>query len=168
MITLNIDFDGTCVTHAFPDIGKNIGAEFVLRELVKNGHGLILFTMRCDHAEPPTSDDPDIIAEGGNYLTDAVNWFKKHDIELYGIQKNPTQESWTSSNKSYSTWMIDDSAIGCPLLFVPSFSDRPFVNWMEVAELLEARGLLTQSQTDDCIHQIAEYFKPMNLDIREL
>lgn len=32
-----IDFDGTCVTHEFPKVGKNIGAEIVLKELVGNG-----------------------------------------------------------------------------------------------------------------------------------
>lgn len=26
-ICINIDFDGTCVTHEFPNVGKSIGAE---------------------------------------------------------------------------------------------------------------------------------------------
>lgn len=43
-----IDFDGTCVTHEFPSIGKDIGAIPVLKELVKNNHKLILFTMRSN------------------------------------------------------------------------------------------------------------------------
>jgi len=30
-----IDFDGTCVTHDFPRVGKDIGAEPVLRKLYK-------------------------------------------------------------------------------------------------------------------------------------
>ena len=29
-----IDFDGTCVTHEFPSIGKDIGAIPVLKEMV--------------------------------------------------------------------------------------------------------------------------------------
>jgi len=157
-ITINCDFDGTCVTHNFPDIGKNIGAQPVLKRLVENGHGLILFTMRCDHVTPPVSDDLNIIAKEGSYLTNAVNWFKENDIDLYGIQKNPTQESWTSSPKSYAMYSIDDNAIGCPLLNIPSISDRPFVDWCTVAELLWARGLLTDVQTYECIKMIEDYF----------
>jgi len=41
-----IDFDGTCVTHAYPKIGKDIGAVPVLKQLVQYGHQLILWTMR--------------------------------------------------------------------------------------------------------------------------
>ena len=43
-----IDFDGTCVTHEYPNIGKDIGAIPVLKQLVKDGHKLILYTMRSD------------------------------------------------------------------------------------------------------------------------
>ena len=43
-----IDFDGTCVTHQFPKVGEDIGAAQVLRDLVENGHHLILFTMRAE------------------------------------------------------------------------------------------------------------------------
>lgn len=110
-----IDFDGTCVTHEFPKVGKDIGAVPVLKELVKNGHNLILFTMRSD-VENPQSDDDTIMCESGNYLTDAVNWFKDNEIPLYGIQRNPTQDSWTTSPKAYGQLMIDDSALGCPLI----------------------------------------------------
>jgi hydroxymethylpyrimidine pyrophosphatase-like HAD family hydrolase len=43
-----IDFDGTCVTNEFPRIGDEIGATPVLKELVQNGHELVLFTSRKD------------------------------------------------------------------------------------------------------------------------
>ena len=45
-LIINVDFDGTCVTHDFPQIGKEIGAAEVLKKLTYNGHNLILFTMR--------------------------------------------------------------------------------------------------------------------------
>ena len=41
-----VDFDGTCVTHEFPRVGKEIGAAEVLKELTDKGHKIILFTMR--------------------------------------------------------------------------------------------------------------------------
>lgn len=38
-----IDFDGTCVTHEYPKIGKDIGAVPVLKRLIETGNKLILF-----------------------------------------------------------------------------------------------------------------------------
>lgn len=165
---LNIDFDGTTVTHAFPEIGVNVGAEFVLQDLVKNGHKLILFTMRCDHDFEPTSDQPDIIAEGGPYLTHAIDWFELHNIPLYGIQKDPEQHKWTSSPKSYARYMIDDSALGTPLLFVPQLSSRPFVDWIELSWILYKKDLITLVQYERVSDLIADYFvKNYNIELKE-
>ena len=86
-MTINIDFDGTCVTHDFPKVGKSIGAEKVLKRLADNGHQLILFTMRSDRKEAKPVIDPTIQNVTGKFLTDAVNWFKENNIPLYGIQK---------------------------------------------------------------------------------
>jgi len=138
-----IDFDGTCVTHEFPKIGKDIGAIPVLKELVSAGHKLILFTMRSD-VEKPRSDNPDIQPIAGQYLTDAINWFKEHEIELWGIQTNPDQSTWTHSPKAYAQMYIDDAALGCPLLYNLEMSGmRPFVDWQRVRELLVIKGLLS-------------------------
>ena len=139
---IGIDFDGTCVTHEFPNIGREIGATPVLKRLTDSGHKLVLFTMRSD-IENPTSDDYNIHAVGGKYLTDAVNWFKERNIPLWGINKNPEQESWTHSPKAYCHLYIDDAALGCPL--IASIS-RPYVNWLEVEALLDEMNLLTTKQ----------------------
>ena len=139
-ITINIDFDGTCVTHEFPNIGKSIGAEKVLKRLTNNGHQLILFTMRSDRTEAKPVIDPTIQNVTGKFLTDAVNWFKGNNIPLYGIQKNPTQFNWTTSPKSYAELMIDDSALGCPLRYDLQVSERPFVDWETVELYLENMG----------------------------
>ena len=140
---INLDFDGTCVTHEFPKVGKDIGAVPVLKELVANGHNIILFTMRSDVTEP-YSKSPETVTESGNYLTDAVNWFKENDIPLYGIQTNPTQHTWTTSPKSYAQIVIDDSALGCPLSYDAKgvFSNRPFVDWVRIRHLLVEVGCL--------------------------
>lgn len=117
-LIIAIDFDGTCVTHEYPDVGKDIGAVPVLKELIKLGHDLILFTMR-----------------DGKELNDAINWFKNNDIKLWGVQYNPTQKSWTKSNKCYANLYIDDAALGCPLIH-PENGDRPYVDWTRVREIL--------------------------------
>ena len=124
-ITIAVDFDGTCTTHDYPQIGKDIGAVPVLKALVQNGHKLILFTMR-DSVQ----------------LDEAVNWFKENEIPLYGIQINPTQLHWTRSNKCYANLYIDDAALGCPILENPELSDRPFVDWLKVEEMLKERNLI--------------------------
>jgi len=119
-----VDFDGTCVTHEYPAIGREIGATGVLRALADAGHKLILFTMR--------SDDP---KNNRFFLTEAVMWFRERDIPLYGIQTNPTQKQWTSSPKAYGELYIDDAALGCPLVY-PEDDSRPYVDWTKVKDLL--------------------------------
>jgi hypothetical protein len=121
----------------YPMIGKEIGAAAILKELVMNGHQLILFTMRCDSVNE-------------NYLSDAVNWFKQNEIELYGTQTNPTQLNWTTSPKAYAHLYIDDDALGCPLVH-GYFDDklgrflnfeRPHVDWVAVKEILISKGFI--------------------------
>jgi hypothetical protein len=134
-----IDFDGTCVTHEYPNVGKDINAVPVLKELVEKGHQLVLFTMRSDNLQ---EEKTPLNSETGNYLTDAVNWFNDNGIPLYGVQTNPTQHTWTSSPKAYAQLYIDDAALGCPLKYDPEFADRPFVDWSKVREMLVHYGVL--------------------------
>lgn len=141
-MTINIDFDGTVVAHDFPNIGKSIGAERVLKKLTDAGHQLILFTMRANRGKLRATLDPTIKDVTGKFLDDAVNWFKKNDIPLYGINTNPTQSNWTTSPKSYAELMIDDSSLGCPLKFDKTISDRSFVDWEKVEQLLIEKNLI--------------------------
>jgi len=123
---ISIDFDGTCVSHEFPKVGKDIGSIPVLMKMIKAGHQIILFTMR--------SKD--------NYLDDAIKWFDDNNIPLYGINKNPTQFRWTKSPKAYANLYIDDAALGCPLKYNEKISERPFVDWIEVEKILIEQGVL--------------------------
>jgi hypothetical protein len=115
-----VDFDGTCVTHEYPKVGKDIGAVPVLKKLTDNGHKIILNTMRS-----------------GKELAAAIKWFIDNDIPLFGANENPTQKSWTTSPKVHANLYIDDAALGCPLIFDHAVSSRPFVNWVMVEEILE-------------------------------
>jgi len=132
-----IDFDGTCVTHDYPRVGRDIGAVPVLKELVKNRHLLILFTMRS--SKQGVSPVIRKIEKGG--IEDAIKWFSENDIPLYGIQINPGQQDWTSSPKAYGQLYIDDSALGCPLIY-PEDGGRPFVDWVKVREILVNRKII--------------------------
>lgn len=136
-----IDFDGTCVTHEFPFIGKDIGAVSVLKELTQKGHNLILFTMRSNRKKKKKIDGEEVIIEE-NVLTEAVQWFEENGIPLYGIQKNPKQRFWTSSPKAYGHLYIDDANLGCPLIMNTEMSDRPYVDWGKVRKMLTEKGIL--------------------------
>jgi hypothetical protein len=120
-----IDFDGTCVTHEFPAIGKDIGAVPVLKRLVEEGHKLIIYTMRS-----------------GDTLNDAINWYFDNDIPYYAVQQNPSQHEWTTSPKCYAQLYIDDAALGCPLVNKMVAGWRPYVDWNTVEGILENMGIL--------------------------
>jgi hypothetical protein len=119
-----VDFDGTCLTHDFPGLGQDIGAVPVLKKLVEHNHKLILFTMRSD-----------------NFLDDAVKWFEDNEIPLYGIQKNPTQHTWTSSPKAYGHVIIDDISLGCPVIHDEKINKR-YVDWPKIEIMLKENGYI--------------------------
>ena len=113
-LPITIDFDGTVVSHKYPHIGEeNPKCVEVLKKWVENGVGLILDTMRS-----------------GKELKEAEDWFKDRDIELYGVNKNPTQETWTDSPKAYGIYSIDDRNIGCPL--IEDGNGRLMVDWATI------------------------------------
>ena len=122
-ILIGVDFDSTCVTHAYPAIGHEI-PECVktLQALVKKGARLILYTMRSDVE-----------------LMAAVQWMRDHHVELWAINHNPMQHRFSSSRKVYADIYIDDSALGTPMQENLEMSLKPFVDWTKVRELLEKK-----------------------------
>ena len=124
-LIIAIDFDGTCVEHDYPAVGLDVeGAVETLRALNKAGHRLILFTMRS-----------------GAKLDAAVEWFKRRNIELWAVNENPEQKSWTESIKVYAHYYIDDSALGCPIKFIDG-AQRPVIDWTKMREIMEYNRIL--------------------------
>ena len=122
-----VDFDGTCVTHEYPHVGMDIGAEPVLRELAGMGYRLVLYTMRS-----------------GSLLKDAKNWFAERKIPLYAINENPEQKSWTSSPKVYADFYIDANHI------------KP-IHYNTLKYVFEKNGYLdiTRSENEYSVHPYA-------------
>lgn len=120
---IGIDFDGTVVTHMYPEVGKDIGAVPVLKRLVDCGNKLILFTMRD--------------SKNGT-LQDAINWFKENGIELYGVNTNPSQASWTDSPKAHCHIYIDDAGLATPTKYDVE-SGREYVDWVKVEQILDRK-----------------------------
>ena len=126
-----LDFDGTVVTHAYPRIGKDIGAVPVLKRLVNNGCRLLLSTMRSRDSE------------GVDTLQPALDWFEKRGIPLFGVNENPTQREWTSSPKVHGNLYIDDGALGAPLK--ADGNGKACIDWSRAAVYLYYMGLLTDN-----------------------
>lgn len=121
---IGVDFDGTVVSHRYPEVGEPIeNCLEVLERLMDNDHKLILYTMRS-----------------GERLDQAVEYLEDNGIELYAVNENPTQKYWTKSPKIFCHIYIDDAALGCPLNH-PDIG-RPSVDWFEVEDLLVEAGVL--------------------------
>lgn len=120
-----VDFDGTVVSHMYPEMGDdNPLAEEILKQIVDNGHELILYTMRSEQQ-----------------LDDAIKWFQDRNIPLWDINNNKTQKFWTKSPKIYANLYIDDAALGIPLIYDEK-SSRDKVDWSKVKELLIKKNIL--------------------------
>jgi hydroxymethylpyrimidine pyrophosphatase-like HAD family hydrolase len=125
-----VDFDGTIVTHEYPEVGTPVNAALdVLHELQTAGHAIILLTMRGID-----------VKTGRNTLQESVEYLTGNGIKLYGVNENPHQHRWTTSKKVYGHWYIDDAAVGVPLIMPEN--QRPYVDWIGVRQLLWHRGIL--------------------------
>jgi hypothetical protein len=97
-----------------------------LVRLQNAGHKLILYTMRA-----------------GERLVEAVEYLEENGIKLYAVNENPTQKHWTTSPKIFCNLYIDDTALGCPLVNMSAVvGSRSHVDWYEVEEILQVRGVL--------------------------
>ena len=97
-LIIAVDFDGTIVKDAYPDIGEaRIFAFETLKRLQNDGHRLILWTYRS-----------------GNKLDEAVAFCIKNGIEFYAVNKSFPEEKLTDeiSRKIHADLFIDDRNIG--------------------------------------------------------
>lgn len=124
-----INFDGTCVKNAYPNIGESIGAEEVLKELLEHGHKLMLVTTRDDCPQ-----------DRRYALSAAKQWFVVNGIDLWSINHNPNQVAHTTSVVPFAQISISQYNLGCPV--IDNKSDKPYVNWVVVRHLLAEKGVL--------------------------
>lgn len=93
-----VDFDGTIVKHAYPEIGEEIKGAFLwMNKWKQAGARLILYTMR-------SQDD----------LKEAYAFCRERGVDFWALNENPTQGDWTVSPKVFADIYVDDSAFGCP------------------------------------------------------
>ena len=95
-----VDFDGTIVTHKYPEIGEEIPfAIDTLKMLRQDGHRLILWSVR-----------------EGRLLKEAVEYCRQRGLEFYAVNRDYPEET-TESNPHFSRKLkvdlfIDDRNLG--------------------------------------------------------
>lgn len=122
-VRVAIDFDGTIVEHAYPEIGKEkLFAFETLREMQKKGFRLILWTYRT-----------------GKELDEAVEFCRERGIEFYAVNKNYPEEVYdgTSGRKIDADIYIDDRNIG------------GFPGWSEIWKMLDADFVKHQKKMEE-------------------
>jgi len=92
-----VDFDGTLNEHKFPEIGEpkeDVIAFVCFHHLL--GTKIILHTCRENDEEKP-------------YLTEALDWCKKHNVPIDAVNENP----WVAfgKRKIYADIYVDDRAV---------------------------------------------------------
>lgn len=124
---LAVDFDGTVVTHMYPQIGKEADdCVRVLKRVQEAGHKIVLWT--CRETDPEAKTD---------YLRAAVEWMYESGLKLHNV--NDTRESDDFRNpqglrrKVLADCYIDDRNIGIPKKF-------GCVDWSWVEAQLEKDG----------------------------
>ena len=99
-MTIAVDFDGTIVTHKYPNIGEEIPfAVDTLKMLRNDGHKLILWSVR-----------------EGELLDAAVQWCRDRGLEFYAVNRDYPEET-TDNNPHFSRKLkadmfIDDRNLG--------------------------------------------------------
>lgn len=109
-LIIAVDFDGTIVEDAYPNIGKpKIFAFDTLKKLQGEGHRLILWTYRS-----------------GTKLDEAVEFCKKNGINFYAINRSFSEEKYDNSisRKIHADIFIDDRNIG------------GFIGWGKIYQIL--------------------------------
>lgn len=133
ILTIFLDFDGTVVEHAFPEIyAANPGSIDVIRKLQNAGHTIILNTYRAEL--------------GADYLEAAVEFLMMEDHglkpmdEIRDFKLNPTDWDFEKSIAS-GFLFIDDISEGIPLTPSRAFNDGFMVDWKELDTLFEEHEL---------------------------
>jgi len=76
-MNIAVDFDGTIVTHEYPNIGKELPfAIETLRQLQRDGHKIILWSVR-----------------EGQLLEEAIEWCRARGLEFYASNKDYPDET---------------------------------------------------------------------------
>lgn len=99
-MNIAVDFDGTIVTHKYPEIGEEIPfAIDTLKMLIQDRHKLILWSVR-----------------EGELLEEAVQYCRERGVEFYAVNRDYPEETMENnehfSRKLKVDLFIDDRNVG--------------------------------------------------------
>ena len=131
-----LDFDGTIVEHAYPNIGECVeGCYKVISKLQKAGHKIILNSYRIQSKSGKLKLALDHINACGEGIIEPISEFSKSKI-------NPFYWNWDIF-MTFSFIFLDDECLGVPLQKGHLNPDRYVVDWEEVDKQFEANGIYT-------------------------
>ena len=183
-----VDFDNTICLDEWPEVGPLFEyAIKVLKELVKNGHKLILYTQRSEQYPICCSDLKKFIEEypekryinslgfvqyKADILTDAINIFKDNNVELWNINCNSSWETLTfdHSRKLFADYFIDDHNVGMQYKIIVNKNgesckacDWNFIDdWFVKEGLYKERVLHKDKTIEELVKTIQEYKSILN------
>lgn len=133
VLTIYLDFDGTVVEHAYPEIGApNPGGLEVIRKLQQAGHTIILNTYRSD------IDLPSLEAAIAYLEQEEHELRPLHDVTPLKI--HPPDWNWESFMETGIIY-IDDTCSGTPLTRNLTLPHGFMVDWKVLDDWFEEMGV---------------------------
>lgn len=128
---IQLDFDGTVVEHAYPEIGlPNPGAIETILKLHEKGHKIILNTMRANFKNGSLSEAIVYLQNNGlTFLDSEVNKTKIEPIE------------WNMTSSDSDVIFIDDIANDIPIRKAEKVNGY-MVDWIELEKQLIQMNIL--------------------------
>jgi len=118
-----VDFDGTIVTQAWPDIGEERKyAIFVMKKLQESGHKIIIWTGR-----------------NGKQLSDIMNWFLSKKFFPDAVNANLFFNSGCNNPKIHADVYIEDKSF------------PPFTNWVHIYNVFIKNRPIDELMTEDTL-----------------
>jgi hypothetical protein len=132
--TIYLDFDGTVVEHAYPEIGAlNPGSIRVIRRLQDAGHKIILNTYRADLADGS-------LEEALQFLNDPHHALLEIS-EFTELKIHPPIWNWESVMAS-GILFIDDISEGTPMIPNIQLEFGRMVDWKTLEEWFVDTGFI--------------------------
>jgi hypothetical protein len=129
-----LDFDGTVVEHAYPQIGAdNPRALQVIRRLQDAGHKIILNTYRADLNDGSLQEAINYLQHPGRNLLSI--------IEHTPLKINPPNWNWEQTVKD-NTLFIDDVSSGTPMIPNVQLPFGQQVDWKTLESWFEEKGVI--------------------------
>ena len=134
LLTIYLDFDGTVVEHAYPEIGVLNPRSFALiRKLQNAGHRIILNTYRADLADGSLQAAQDFLNDINNELLPIT--------ECTELKIQPPAWNWEKTIEEGILY-IDDVCDGTPMIRNIALPFGMMVDWKTLEEWFIDQGII--------------------------